>query len=254
MSCYPVNTRSAYVLLGLSLLLQACGAGSGSGGEGSPATQIDTLELLGAMRLSVTSFDDDANGTVDRTLTETYNDSGLLISSEERNIPDDGSLDLITYINDSASRVSRVETDLGGDGIVDMTLSIAYDGEGRELARTGQDLTGGSGTRVFTRLYDSEGRWSGSSIDLDNDGQVDATSSNFYDSSGALLRREFDLDLDGVADTVNVYTRGSAGEDDLISVDLGNDGTFDQVLIFDYEFGDCVLSQFAEQWGTVCLP
>ena len=187
-------------------------------------------------------FDDDGDGTADRSETYTYDAIGILsgVGFDDDN---DGTLDrseAYTY-SPFNGRLSRVEFDDDGDSTTDRSESYVYNSRGRLSQANFDDDGDGTTDRSEAYEYNLSGRLSQTEFDDDNDGTTDRSEAYTYNSDGDLIRTdfdddndgttdrsEFDDDNDGTTDRSEAYTYNSDG--DLIRTDFDddNDGTTDR--------------------------
>ena len=192
-------------------------------------------------------FDDDGDGTADRSETYTYDAIGILsgVGFDDDN---DGTLDrseAYTY-SPFNGRLSRVEFDDDGDSTTDRSESYVYNSRGRLSQANFDDDGDGTTDRSEAYEYNLSGRLSQTEFDDDNDGTTDRSEAYTYNSDGDLIRTEFDDDNDGTTDRSEfdddndgttdrseAYTYNSDG--DLIRTDFDddNDGTTDRTWFDD---------------------
>lgn len=195
-------------------------------------TTADTSPPRNACRIEV---DDDGDGSVDSWVTNVYDEAGLLVSSEtdrdangaadERRTYSylagdgrfeatesldadlDGTMDQTTKVTtflDDAGRVTREETDVGGDGSVELRRTFAYDESGR-LTVVEDDL-GADGSidgRMTVSRYRPDGQAVTIEIDENADGILDVRLTYTYDEAGFVVMETFDRGRDDTIDARN---------------------------------------------------
>lgn len=168
-------------------------------------------------------FDDNADGTVDRIETRVFNSRGVMtMRSIDSNA--DGYAEIDYFDRDGNGSVDRTEThfydgqgrrsesriDLDSDGIIDETLSIGYDAQGR----------------MNMNRY---------SWDSNDDGTADSILEYRYDpdSAGRVVSYASDGNADGRLELVKHYRYDSRGRHVYSVEDDGGDGTADRIVFVD---------------------
>ncbi len=179
-------------------------------------------------------FDDDGDGTADRSESYTYDESGNLVRTDFDDDADgttdrsdfdddgDGTADRSeTYTYDAIGILSGVGFDDDNDGTADRSESYTYDESGN-LVRTDFD-------------DDADGTTDRSEFDEDGDGTADRSETYTYDESGTLVRTDFDDDADGTADRIETYTYDTDGRLSRSDFDDDADGTADRSETYTYD-------------------
>ena len=165
-------------------------------------------------------FDDDGDGTADRSESYTYDESGNLVRTDFDDGAD-GTTDRSDFDDDADGTTDRSEFDDDGDGTADRSESYTYDESGN-LVRTEFD-------------DDADGTTDRSEFDEDGDGTADRSETYTYDESGTLVRTDFDDDADGTADRIETYTYDTDGRLSRSDFDDDADGTADRSETYTYD-------------------
>ena len=150
--------------------------------------------------MSQTNFDDDNDGTTDRSESYTY-DANDRVSQASFDDDNDGTTDRSeSYTYDANDRVSQTRFDDDVDGTADRSESYTYDESGTLVRTDFDDGADGTTDRSESYVYNSRGRLSQVEFDDDGDGTTDRSEAYEYNLSGRLSRSDFDDDNDGNID------------------------------------------------------
>ena len=175
------------------------------------------------------AFDDDGDGTADRSEFYTYDAIGIL-SGVGFDDDNDGTLDRSeSYTYDANDRVSQTNFDDDNDGTTDRNESYTYDANDRVSQTEFDDDNDGTTDRNESYTYDANGNLSRTSFDDDADSTNDRIESYSYDLNGNLIRTEFDDDADGIIERAENYDLN--GNLIRTEIDTDNDGVLDRTEI-----------------------
>ena len=182
--------------------------------------------------LTRTDFDDDNDGTTDRSEAYSYTN---------------GNLTRTDFDDDNDGTTDRSEYDDDGDGTTDRVETYIY--TNGNLTRTNFDVDNdGTTDRVETYSFSANGDRTRTDFDDNNDGTIDRTEAYFYDANGNLTRTDFDDnadgninqvdfddDGDGTTDRAEIYTYDVNGNLTRINFDDDSDGTTDRSESYSYD-------------------
>jgi hypothetical protein len=187
----PMNVRNA----ALPGSTAAAGASDVEDRDGDGRPDLWRYERDGKLVREV--FDDDADGTPDRTVH--YEPGSKRIARVEQDDDGDGQTD--TWVIYENGKMNQRRADTNHDGQVDAWTF--YDGNG-QITRQAQDLDG-DGTRDRAEVFEN-GKLARRTEDLDGDGRPDR--STRFDAKGQALETEEDKDGDGQIDVRSYYADG----------------------------------------------
>ena len=191
-------------------------------------------------------FDDDGDGTADRSESYTYDESGNLVRTDFDDDADgttdrsdfdddgDGTADRSeSYTYDANDRVSQASFDDDADGTIDRSESYTYDANDRVSQASFDDDGDGTTDRSEAYEYNLSGRLSQASFDDDNDGTTDRSESYTYDANGNLSRTSFDDDADSTNDRIESYSYDLNGNLSRTEFDNNADGIIERAENYD---------------------
>lgn len=187
----PMNARNA----ALPGSTAAAGADDVEDRDGDGRPDVWRYQRDGKLVREV--FDDDADGTPDRTVH--YEPGGKHVARVEQDDDGDGQAD--TWILYENGKMSQRRTDTNHDGQAD-TWTF-YDESG-QITRQAQDLDG-DGARDRAEVFEN-GKLARRTEDLDGDGRPDRSTS--FDAKGQAIETEEDKDGDGQIDVRSYYADG----------------------------------------------
>ncbi|MCB9665723.1 MAG: hypothetical protein H6732_16565 [Alphaproteobacteria bacterium] len=204
----------------LVLLLAACAAGtpsddltdtavaadSGDSGSGGWGDSGDDTDAEPTSCTTVTSWDDDADGTPDRRQSYTSVGHAFVIRRDDDGDGED-ELEIAGEFTEDGVQLSRVARSLP-DGVVRSRFEVTVDAQGRRLREEGDDDADGTLDRVTTHTYWPDGtpRERRAEVDADDDGTVDRLQTWTFDAQGRTLRYERDDGADEELDAWEVWT------------------------------------------------
>ncbi|KZZ36664.1 MULTISPECIES: hypothetical protein [unclassified Oleiphilus] len=204
-------------------------------------------------RLTQTS--DSASNTVE---TISYDDDGNILSKEIDRPEDE--LDILQSYTYQDSLLSKLETDLGNDGTIDILAEYQYDTEGNVILYT---VSRNSELASSVSYTYSGNRLRSQSEDSDNDGEANSSISYNYDLNGNILsqhnirsnqentqtsisrfsydsnnrpnRYERDDNQDGTPEYIESYQYNNLNKRTEYKKDLDGDRVWDFVAQYDYD-------------------
>jgi hypothetical protein len=150
--------------------------------------------------------DSDADGTVDKRYTYTYDANGNM-AMWEFDIDADGTVDSrYTYTYDVNGNMTMYAYDSDADGTVDKRYTYTYDANGKRTMFEEDSDADGTVDKRTTYTYDAYGNMTMYAYDSDADGTVDLSYTYTYDANGNRTMQEDDSDADGTVDKRTTYT------------------------------------------------
>lgn len=185
----------------------------------------------GLLAESTSSFDTNADGTIDSVLSSSYNDSGQIIRREKRNSIDNSLQSLETYEYDTNGNKVSYNRDYNGDQIWDWAEIYTYDEMGNNTKHTAS--SNGTIHYIKTYVFDSNGNLTSDERDDNGDGTPNSIKSYEYDSNGTNISQKRDDDGDGNWNSIKNYN--GYGQLILEAQDHDDDGTPDVTHLYDYD-------------------
>jgi hypothetical protein len=174
--------------------------------DGDGQVDVWRYERDGALAREV--FDDDGDGTPDRTVH--YEPGGKHVARVEEDSDGDGAAD--SWVLYESQKMSQRRSDTNHDGQVDSWTF--YDESGR-VARQATDMDG-DGSRDRAEVFEN-GKLARRTEDLDGDGRPDRTTR--FDAKGNAVETEEDKDGDGEIDVRSFYTDGRLTKRELLDAE-----------------------------------
>jgi hypothetical protein len=187
--------------------------------------RIFTYDYNADGQLTMIRFDDGADGTIDSSTVNTYDENGRQTSSLiSNNVADT----LYTFRYDAIGNRTRIDTDDFNDGDIDSSDTWEYDSHNR-VTRYVRDFDGDSTTPnpVDTYEYDVDGNVTRRENDDIGDGMPNRIRIWQYDANGFLVGESEDSDGDGMPNWINTYTNDANGNQLLSQNDNDANGTTD---------------------------
>lgn len=221
------------------------------------STELVTIKYDAAGNQTELRFEN-SNGTpfALRVETMTYDGDGNMLTRSE--VVDGVVTSSVSWQYDGNGDVSRVETDVTGDGVADHVTTITrephavgvlvtkigsngsvvielHDAAGNIVQRRTDSDGDGTFERVVDVTFDAAGYKVMSVVDTDGDGTIDERRTYDNDLYGNVLRKELDRGDDGMIDEISLWTYNEYGNVLRESLDTDADGTPDEINEWAYD-------------------
>lgn len=184
--------------------------------------------------LVVEEIDTGADGTIDFRNTYTYNEYGDPLSAAYDFDADGTPESIETRTYDKLGNITSTILDTDGDGNPETITENTYDGQGRLTSVVNDADADGAPDFIQTFTYDDEAHTVVVANDTDGDGTGDQFLYSSFNENGDIEHQEIDLDGDGVIDSITDRTFNAGGLPERLESDPDADGTVDLIRTFEY--------------------
>jgi len=195
------------------ILVMMVGCGGGSDDTNSNSTKTDN-STTNEWRLVKNEIDEGKNGSVDRTLTYSYNIYGKLERSDLEYMLEDRQVTAIVYFNHNAegqwTTMKLDATVLGYDSTINAISNFSYGIDGK-LTEEQVDFFNDASVDVRTTyFYNFDGKLE-STYSYNELGALEDITTYIYDISGRMIKTEMDTSGNGLIDDKTIYSYDSNG-------------------------------------------
>ncbi|NNF98043.1 MAG: hypothetical protein HKM93_01570 [Desulfobacteraceae bacterium] len=185
--------------------------------------------------VSQIKYDDNANGTVDKIETITYDTNGSPTRYEEDSDANGTANSIYTYTYDANGNQIRDEEDSNANGTANSIYTNTYDANGNKTQQVYDSNANGTANSIYTNTYDANGNRIRREYDSDANGTANSVETYSYDTNGNKTRYEEDSDANGTANSIYTYTYDANGNRIRREYDSDANGTANSVETYSYD-------------------